>query len=402
MDRQALIASSIPDLDIDPFDEDVLRDPISYYTRLRSAGPIVRIAPHGFLACGRYPEVQEIFSDWQRFVSSRGVGMTDFKTETPWRPPSIILEVDPPAHTRTRTVMARILSPKAISALKERFREAAEVLVERLLDMREFDAVAELAEKFPLAVFPAAVGLSDPDRDMLLGYGSMVFNALGPDNAVRRGAFVDAQAIVGWIAARCDRGELAPGGFGEAIYQAADAGELTEDEAGLLVRSLLSAGVDTTVTGLGSAMWCFSQNPAQYAALAEDPKLARQSFEEVLRFTSPVHAFFRTANQDTEVSGIPIAEGTKIHCCLAAANRDPEKWPNADQFDIRRRPAGHLAFGTGVHGCVGQTIARQEVEAVLTALAARVASIEPAGEAVWRPGNAIRSLDSLPVRIAPR
>ncbi len=177
---------------------------------------------------------------------------------------------------------------------------------------------------------------------------------------------------------------------------------MTGEEAGLLVRSLLSAGIDTTVAALGSAMFCLATHPDQYALLRATPRFARQAFEEVLRFTTPVHTFCRTADQDTEVSGLPIPEGAKILCVLGAANLDPRRWPNADRFDIERRPAGHLAFGVGIHNCVGQLVARLEAEAVLTAVATKVEAIELAGDPVWRPGNSIRALDRLPLRITPR
>jgi 4-methoxybenzoate monooxygenase (O-demethylating) len=392
----------IPVLTIDPFDEAVLRNPEPYYARLREAGPLVNVEKYGILACGRFKETREIFADWTRFVSSRGVGLSDFKVEKPWRPPSIILEADPPQHSRTRSVMTRATSPRAVARLKDRFSEEAESLIDRLLEKREFDAVKDLAEAFPLKVFPDAVGIASEGRENLLAYGNMVFNALGPDNPVRREAFANAPAIVAWIAQRCDRKAITSDGFAATIYAGADSGELTEQEAGLLVRSLLSAGVDTTVTGLGSAMFCFATNPDQYALLRDNPQLARPAFEEVLRFTSPVHSFCRTANRDTEVSGLPIPEGAKILCVLGSANLDPEKWPNAAKFDIERKPTGHLAFGTGIHGCVGQSVARQEAEAVLTAVARQVAAIELTAEPVWRPGNSIHALDRLPVRIAPR
>jgi cytochrome P450 len=298
--------------------------------------------------------------------------------------------------------MARALAPHAVARLKESFRDEAGFLVESLLEKREFDAVKDLAQAFPLNVFPDAVGIAGEGREALLAYGSMVFNALGPDNAVRRQAFANAPEIASWIERHCDRSAIAPGGFAAAIYAAADAGELTEQEAGLLVRSLLSAGIDTTVAALGSAMFCLATNPDQYALLRSDPQLARQTFEEVLRFISPVHSFCRTADRRTEVSGLPIPEGSKILCVLGAANRDPEKWPNADRFDIERRTAGHLAFGTGIHSCVGQLVARLEAEAVLTAVGTRVEAIELAGNPVWRAGNAIRALDRLPLRITVR
>lgn len=392
----------IPVLSVDPFDEAVLRNPEPYYEALRQAGPLVQVEKYGILACGRYKETQEVFADSTRFLSSRGVGLTDFKTERPWRRPSIILEADPPPHTRARAVMARALAPHAMARLKQRLHDEAEALVDRVLERREFDAVREVAEAFPLTVFPDAVGIAGEGRDALLAYGSMVFNALGPDNAVRRRAFANAPAIAGWIERHCDRGAIASDGFAATIHAAADAGELTAVEAGLLVRSLLSAGIDTTVAALGSALFCLATNPDQFALLRRDPLLARQAFEEVLRFTSPVHSFCRTAGRDTAVAGLPVPEGAKILCVLGAANRDPERWPNAGRFDIQRRTAGHLAFGSGIHSCVGQLLARLEAEAILAAIANKVDTIVLAGDPVWRPGNAIRALEHLPLRIEPR
>jgi cytochrome P450 len=315
----------IPVLTIDPFDEGVLRNAAPYYAKLRQAGPLAVIEKYGILACGRYKETQEIFADSTRFVSSRGVGLSDFKVDRPWRQPSIILEADPPEHTRARSVMTRALSPRVVASLKEKFSEEAEALIEPLLEKQEFDAVRDLAEAFPLKVFPDAVGIAGEGRDTLLAYGRMVFNALGPDNSVRRRAFARAPSITAWIERHCSRGAIASDGFAATIYAAADTGEITEQEAGLLVRSLLSAGVDTTVAALGSAMFCFATSPSQYAVLRDNPQLARQAFDEVLRFTSPVHSFCRTANQNTEVSGIPIPEGAKILCVLGSANLDPEK-----------------------------------------------------------------------------
>jgi len=389
-------------LTLDPFDEKVLRNPEPYYERLRETGPLAHVEKYGILACGRYKETQEIFADSTRFVSSRGVGLSDFKVEKPWRRPSIILEADPPEHTRARAVMARALAPHAVARLRERVRDEAEFLVDSLLEKREFDAVGDLAEAFPLAVFPDAVGIASEGRQILLAYGSMVFNALGPDNALRRQAFANAPAIAAWIERHCDRSAITSDGFAAAIYAAADAGELTEQEAGLLVRSLLSAGIDTTVAALGSAMFCLAANPDQYALLRHDPRLARHAFEEVLRFTSPVHSFCRTANQDTEVSGFPIPEGAKILCVLGAANLDPRRWPNADKFDIGRKPTGHLAFGIGIHSCVGQMIARLEAEAMLTAVATKVETITLVGAPVWGASNSIHVLDRLPMRITSR
>jgi len=385
--------------DVDPYDPAILADPVEYYAELRRRGPLVFIPRYAILACGRYDVTKEVFSDHQRFVSSRGVGLTDFSLETPWRPPSIILEVDPPDHGKTRRVMARVMSPGAVARLRATFEATAEALVDRLLAKREVEAVAEIAEAFSVAAFPPAVGLRNIDQRALVDYGAMVFNALGPDNALRRNAMAKAPNIVPWITEQCQRTNLHAEGFGAEIYAAADAGDLTEQEAGLLVRSLLSAGVDTTVTGIGSALWAFAQNPAQFERLRADPKLARNAFEEALRLTSPVHTFCRTTAANTAVAGVELEEGSKILCVLGAANLDPQQWENPDSFDIGRRTVGHLAFGVGIHACVGQNIARAEGEALFTALAKKVRSITPAGAAVWRPNNAIHALDRLPLTL---
>jgi cytochrome P450 len=167
----------------------------------------------------------------------------------------------------------------------------------------------------------------------------------------------------------------------------------------MLVRSLLSAGLDTTVTGIGNSIMCLGLNPPAYRQLRADPNLARAAFEETLRLTSPVHTFCRTANCDTEVSGVKIPRDAKILCVLGAANLDPERWPEPDKFDLNRRSTGgHLAFGAGIHACVGQLIARAELEAVLGTIAKKVDAIELTGRPVWRPGNSVHSLESLPVR----
>ncbi|WP_417681059.1 cytochrome P450 [Roseibium sp.] len=396
------VPDGVPVWDVDPYDPTILSDPQAYYADLRAKGPFAYIPRYGVLACGRYAETKEVFGDHTRFVSSRGVGLLDFKLEKPWRPPSIVLEVDPPYHAKTRTVLARALSPKAVAQLKEDFRDAAGKLVDELLEKGTFEAVEDMAEVFPVRVFPKAVGLKQVNRRALVDYGAMVFNALGPDNAIRRTALAKAPDIVPWIMEQCARENLETEGFGATIYAAADAGELTEEEAGMLVRSLLSAGVDTTVTGIGSALWCLASFPDQFERLKADPKLARPAFEEALRYTSPVHTFCRTADVDAEVSGVAIARDTKILCVLGAANLDGEYWPEAERFDITRRPTGHLAFGTGIHGCVGQNVARAEVEAVLSAIAEKVGAIDLTGEAVWRPNNAIHALDRMPLRFHPK
>lgn len=397
--RQITPPEGVPIWDIDPYDPDILRNPAGYFAELRAKGEVVYIPRYSVLAVGRHDTTHRVFSDHETFVSSRGVGLNDFKLGAPWRKPSIILEVDPPEHTRTRKVMARALSPKVVRDFTELFTRTAEGLVDTALEKGTIEAVSEFAEAYPTTVFPKAVGMRDSNARYLVDYGAMVFNAVGPDNEIRRRSMAMESEIVPWITAACARDRLTDDGLGARIYADADAGEITHDEAAMLVRSFLSAGVDTTVTGIGSALWCLSQNPGEWERLKADPSLVRPVFDEVLRYTSPVHTFGRTAGRDTDIAGVPVEEGTKILCVLGAANLDPDKWEEADTFRADRKPKGHLAFGAGIHGCVGQNVARGELAAVLQALIEKVDRIEPAGDAVWRPNNSIHALDKLPIRL---
>jgi 4-methoxybenzoate monooxygenase (O-demethylating) len=392
---------SRPVSSVDPFSHDFLYDPYPHHHALREAGPVVWLEQYGIWTMARHEQVRDALTDYETYCSSAGVGMSDFRKEPPWRPPSIILEADPPLHTRTRAVLTRILSPGAIKVLRETFEREAEILIARLVEQREFDGIAGLAEAYPLKVFPNAVGISDEGRENLLPYGSMVFNSFGPRNDLFNAAMANAGPVRDWIMSKCSRAALKPGGLGMQIFDAADSGELSEDEAGMLVRSFLSAGIDTTVYGLGNALYCLARYPAQWQALRENPALIRGAFEEVLRFEAPVQSFFRTTTRAIDVSGIRLGEGEKVLLLFAAANRDPRRWDRPDTFDVKRRATGHMTFGTGIHGCVGQAVARLETEAILGALLRRVASIEMIAEPTRRLNNTLRGFDTLPLRVVP-
>lgn len=391
--------SSLPRSDLDPFGDEFLRDPLRFHAVLRDAGPVVWLERYGVHAVARHAEVCAVLDDWRTFCSSRGVGLADFAREPPWRAPSLVLEADPPLHTRTRGVLWRAMSGPTLERLRPRFAETAERLVDALVARREIDACRELAEAFVLSVFPDAVGLAEAGRENLLPYGDMAFNAFGPRNARFEAAFANARRVSDWIVAQCERDALAPGGLGAQIWSEVDAGEIGAEEAGLLVRSLLTAGLDTTIAGIGATLHCFATHPDQWALLRAEPGLLRGAFGEAMRYGSPVQTFFRTTAREVELGGAALGPGEKVLLFLAAANRDPRKWPEPDRFDIRRRSTGHVAFGRGVHMCVGQVLARMEIELLLGALARRVAAIEPRGAPTWRLNNTLRALERLPVAL---
>lgn len=391
--------TQIPNLDLDPFSIEFFENPHPVHEVLREAGPVVRLDKWNIFGVARYAEVHAVLNDPQTFCSSRGVGLSDFAKEKPWRPQSIILEADPPEHTRTRAVLSRVLSPSVMKQLRASFVAAAEARVDELLAKGSFDAIADLAEAYPLSVFPDALGLKPEGRENLLPYAGLVFNSFGPPNQLRQDAIARSAPHQAYVAAQCQRENLAPGGFGACIHAQADTGDITPAEAPLLVRSLLSAGLDTTVNGIGAAVYCLARFPEQWQRLRNDPTLARNAFEEAVRFESPVQTFFRTTTKAVEIGGGRIGEGEKILMFLAAANRDPRRWDNPDQYDVTRRTSGHVGYGSGVHMCVGQLVARLEGESVLAALAKRVGSIEITGPATRRFNNTLRGLESLPVSI---
>lgn len=394
------IAATIAELDVDPYTTENLLSPYPMHERLREAGPVVRLKPYPtVLACARYEQVRAVLTNHATFISGAGVGLSNFNQETPFRPKSPILEADPPLHTRTHGVLMRILGPQTVSRLRAQFMTDAERIVERCMAQGEIDGIGDLARAYPLQVFPDAIGLQQAGRENLPLYTDMVLNAMGPRNAVFEKSVERGAPVTQWIMAHCQRDRLAPGGFGDQVYRAADSGEITQEQATLLVRSLLGAGVDTTIAALGNALFALAHHPDQYAKLHADPALARPAFEEALRWESTAQTFYRTAASDCEIAGVPVPANTKVLCMLASANRDPRKWRDPDRYDIERRPNGHTGFGIGIHACVGQLIARLEAEALLGALAQRAKRIEPAGAHTRRLNNTMRVLDSLPLRL---
>jgi len=390
----------VPAIDLDPFTTEFFADPYPAHALLRDSGPVVWLTRYGIAASARYEEVRRVLSDWQTFSSARGVGMSDFNIHGRFRLPSIILEADPPQHTRSRHAISKALSPAVMRGLRERFASAAGKMLDNLVAKGEFDACVELAEAFPLRVFPDALGMRPQNRHHLLPYGDMVFNSFGPPNELFQRAAKRADESFPWVESEALRENLRPDGIGMILYNCADAGEITSEEAHKLVRSILTAGVDTTVNGIGAALYCLARFPEQWDKLRADPeKLARAAFEEAVRFESPVQTFFRTTTRATELGGVPLEADRKVLVFLGAANRDPRQWRDPDSYDIERKTLGHVGFGTGIHACVGQLLARLEGEVVLRALAQRVRKLELAGAPERRFNNTLRGLKHLPLRV---
>lgn len=388
-------------VDIDPFSDEFLADPYPFHEVFREAGPAVRIERYPTWVVARYAPTQTALNDAETYCSEAGVGLSDFRREKPWRQPSLLLETDRPEHTRARAAIMRALTPRVLEGLRVAFSESADRLVDELVRRGSFDAVPDLATAYPVDTVADAVGLSKEGRGHLVTYGHALFNSFGPPNRVAEETMGTAGPAVAWVAECCRRESLHPDGLGALVYSAADDGKVSEEEAGLLVRSFLSAGIVTTIHSLSSALYLFALYPEQWRALRQDPGKGRSAFEEILRLESPIQSFFRTTTRQTVLDGVRIEDGDKVLLLMGSANRDPRRWVDPERFDIDRHPAGHVGFGAGLHSCVGAILARFEAHILLADLARKVESIELSGEPVRLINNILRGFDSLPVTLHP-
>jgi cytochrome P450 len=389
--------AGVPSVDLDPFSIAYFDDPYPSQARMRDAGPFIWLEQYGIGAVARHNYVRQALTDWQTFCSSRGVGMADFELHGRFRLRSLILEADPPEHDVARRALSKVLSPPVLRTLRAHFEATAETMADALLERGCFDGVADLARAYPLSVFPDAVGMRKEGREKLLSHADALFNSFGPHNELFQAS--RAQAEFEWINEQGRRENLSSTGLGMMIHEAADRGEIDPEDAPMLVRAMLQAGLDTTINSLSAALHAMATHPAEWIKLRADPSLAKNAFEEAIRFESPVQTFFRTATRDTELGGVPIAEGDKILMFLGAANRDPRQWKDPDRYDISRKLIGHVGFGAGIHACVGQLLAKMEGELVLSALARRAKVLRLTGEPRRHYNNTLRSFASLPLEI---
>lgn len=388
--------SGIASSPIDPFAHDFLTDPYPACETLRALGPVFALERYGVWAMAGYAGVEPALKDWKTFISGEGVGLHGMN---PALPKPLTLQIDPPDHDKGRRVLGRTLSPGIARKLRETFQQEAEKKVTELIDRGTFDAVTDLAEAYPMKVFPDAIGIRPDGREKLLAWSTFVFDSFGPENEMLAASREPGLAAQSWIMECCARDALRPDSLGMMIYQAADEGEISEHEATHLVRPFLTAGIDTTVNGIGNTLLALATHPDEYRKLHGQPELARNAFEEGLRYDSPVQTFFRTTSRDVEIGGGVIPAHRKVLLFMASANRDPARWDGADRFDVERVATGHVGFGAGIHACVGQMIARLEGELIFGELARRVKTIELTAEPKRRLNNSLRGLESMPVRV---
>jgi 4-methoxybenzoate monooxygenase (O-demethylating) len=411
---------SIPELDIDPYSPAFLEDPYPHYAQMRDAGPVVWLTRYRHYAVARHAETKVVLDDWETFGSTRGFGLHDPETERPlvdcpeyerlsaiphMRSDSMrglldAVRPDPPEHDPIRRMFMRMLAPRLVRDWRERIFAAADELVASLVARGSFDAAGELADRFVLNVICDMVGLPQEGREYVIAYGNMAMNTSGPRNEVYLESIEQAVDAVAWVDQACSRSAITPGGIGELIFNAVDAGELEEEMGRAFVRVFPTAAVDTTSSTITNAIYDLLANPDQWALLREDPSLARKAFQETMRFTQAIHPLYRTTTRDSELGGVTVGGGVKMALFLGSANRDPRVFERPDRFEIARDATAQLGFGSGIHSCAGQTLARLEGEAVLSALIRHAGpGLALDGEPTRRRHNTLHTWSELPVKV---
>ncbi len=371
------MAKEIPLFPYDIFTPEAVRNARAVDDEVRELAPAVRLHD-GVVMIARHEHVTSGLLDWKSF-SSRS---------RPWHDPNsprpeILLTDDPPRHTQVRKVIADALSPRALERSKAVFEQVAREFVDELR-AREgdvVDAVGEITQPYIFRVLPDVLGLPEEGRHHMHGFSQMVWATMGPpgelfDEAMNQ----DFSAVIEWLGTACDREALDPNGIGATIFEAADRGQVTMDEAKLLLQTVLSAGADTTYLTMANAIRAWALFPDEYARLRANPKLLRSAFDESLRWDSPSRMAGRITTCDVEVGDYVVPAGTRCGLMFAAANRDPRFWDAPEEYRIDRDTKHSLGWGYGVHGCVGRVLAQTEAQAFLGTIVREVESFAIAGE----------------------
>ena len=401
---------SLPALEYNPFLPDVHADPYPLYHRLRREDP-VHWNPPGVWLLTRYDDVAAVLRDPHLGRDPRNAAEVQALRASlapgeplPWQDqaPSMLF-VDPPDHTRLRTLVHKAFTPSAVEQLRPRVRELVAELLDRVVGRGEMDVVDDLAYPLPVTVICELLGIPPADQARFRGWSADLVHLLDPlvagDAADRAVHARDAlrEYLAGVLAARRadPRHDLLT-----ALLAAEEQGDrLSEAELLSMCVLLLVAGHETTVNLIANGTLALLRHPRERARLAGDPTLAGRAVEELLRYDAPVQLTSRIALADLELDGRRIGRGQSLVAVLGAANRDPAQFPDPDQLDLTRgNAARHVAFGGGIHFCLGASLARLEAQVALPALFGRLPGLELAGEPVWRDTITLRGLARLPVR----
>lgn len=383
------MASSTAAPSLDPFDPAKLAAPYPLYERLRSLGPAVHLESRDIWLVSTYDAVRHVLRTPAQFLSGLGTGYVRAEVSGVRGP---LIDNDPPDHTRIRRSVQRWFTPSAIEERRAAIRNSVEALVDDALRHKRVDGVRHFARPLPVTVMGDLLGLDHPDPTEVSDVMDAVFHAFGPEPAAHMPKL--GQMIM-WLIE-----EGVPGLREDALGQAIMSGTGDMAERLGLIASIWSAGIDTSTNLIGSALHAFASSPDQWKLLVEDPSLAAAAVEEALRYESPIRFFMRRTAAKTDLLGVDLPAGADVCALFPSANRDPDHYEDPDSFIVPRNPTDHLAFGSGIHLCLGAPLSRLEAGELFRCLAERVRTIELDGDSVRNPSPVIQGFLALPLRLS--
>jgi cytochrome P450 len=397
----------------DPRDPIFRADPYPTYNRLRESTP-VRPSPLGLLVLSRHRDCVSLLHHPTTSVDQRNSTLFQAFVQSldtdPFegREPSFLF-LDPPDHTRLRGLVSHAFTPRRVRDLGPRIQEIVDELIDVGLAKGEMEMIEELAYLVPVRVICELLGVPTTDHEVFKDWSRQAARGLDPDFMIpedtRREMIRAGEELRAYFEGLVHKRTSDPGDdMLSALIHAEQEGEkLTHGELLSTLGLLLIAGHETTVNLIGNSLLQLSRHPDQYAMLQADPSLARGAIEETLRFDPPVQITGRIAMTDLKFDEETLARGSQAICVIGAANRDPEEFgETAGEFDVTRSPNNHVAFGAGIHFCLGAPLARMEGQITLETVARRVGNFELVGEPGYRENFVLRGLSKLPVAFKDR
>lgn len=374
---------------VDWTSQEFLADPYPYYRALCESDPVHFDEARGSWLITSYRDVEAALRNDEHFSARQGLA------------PSMLVS-DPPDHTRLRRLVNKAFTSRPVLQLAPRIQEIVDQLLDEAAGRREMELVSDFAYPLPITVIAELLGVEPERRDFFRAASQKIAVALGPvtDPQVALGAFEGRGELLAYFEELIRRRKEEPGDdLLTALIQAEDRGDfLTHGELLAMLLLLLVGGHETTVNLIANGLLALLRNPEQLELLRNDEAVERTAVEELLRYDSPVQYSGRVTKQDIEMGGKLVRAGQGVRLIVASANRDPAAFDAPDDLDLRRDPCPHLAFGSGIHFCLGAQLARLEGRIALATLVRRFSDLRLATDNLrWRPAPVLRGLEALPV-----
>ncbi|MBS0366939.1 MAG: cytochrome P450 [Proteobacteria bacterium] len=348
---------------LDPYDHRFHWDPYPFYRAAREHDPVYYYAPGGFWLLTKWDDVNRAFRDHKTFINTGALALEKDANEK--LPYPLFIASDPPEHTRQRAVLAPLMMPGALAKLEGYIRQRTRELLQPHLPHGRIDFVADLACFLPMDVISVLIGVPAPDRDAVRGWAdALIAREDGQIDLAERNV-AGYMSLAQYFEEHTARHAHAPGeDLLGAMLRAQAGGAMSHTEVVGNLILLAIAGNETTTKLIGNMAYRLWQHPQQRAWLCDDPGLIPRAIEETLRFDGSSQILVRRVAHDVTVRGKQLRQGDRVGLCVISANRDADKFERPEEFDIRRGSRDHMAFGYGVHACLGAALARLETRVV--------------------------------------